>query len=101
MNHYTGTDYLIDNENGTFRTENDHGIIEDGLTFKEAKELKAKRGLDRCELVADCQTLHDYKTIGRELQRMRRLHSTIKERSKFLKDVLTPEQATIAETYNF
>lgn len=101
MNHYTGTDYLIDNENGTFRTENDHGIIEDGLTFKEAKELKAKHGLDGCELVADCQTFEDYETIGTELQRMRRLCNTIKERSKFLKDVLTPEQAAIAETYNF
>lgn len=101
MNHYTGTDYLIDNEDGTFRTENDHGVIEDGLTFDQVKELKVKHGLDGCELVADCQTFEDYKTIGRELQRMRRLYSTIKDRSKFIKEVLTPEQATIAETYNF
>lgn len=101
MNHYTGADYLINNEDGTFSTENDHGVIEDGLTFKQAKELKAKYGLDGCELVADCQTLYDYETIGRELQRMRRLYNTIKERSKFLKKVLTPEQAAIAETYNF
>ena len=101
MNHYTGTDYLMDNGNGTFRTENDHGVIEDGLTFEQAKDKKAKHGLEYLDIVSDCKTFEDYKAIDTELQRMRRLYSTIKERSKFLKSVLTPGQAAIAEAYNF
>jgi hypothetical protein len=101
MNHYTGTDYLIDNENGTFGTENDYGVIEDGLTFEQAKERSLKYKLGYSDLLVDCQTFDDYKTIGSEIQRMRRLYNTIKERSKYLKRALTPEQAAIAEAYNF
>lgn len=104
MNHYTGNEYLIINkENGklNIRTENNLGVIDDNLSYSEARQLALRYDLHYSDLVQECESQESYLAISTELSNARRAYKDPKQQSKLLKARLNENQFKIANEYIF